>query len=53
MLIPGSKTYAGLNSFISGQDIVETDRIGWETFLMSLVARLIFANVIMPTRKAL
>lgn len=55
VLVPGSKTYIGLNSFISGQDIIRTDHIGQETFLilMSLVAGLIFANVVMPTRKAL
>jgi uncharacterized membrane protein YjjP (DUF1212 family) len=55
VLVPGSKTYIGLNSFISGQDIIKTEHIGQETFmiLMSLVAGLIFANVVMPTRKAL
>lgn len=55
VLVPGSKTYIGLNSFISGQDFVKTDHIGQETFLilMSLVAGLIFANVVMPTKKAL
>jgi uncharacterized membrane protein YjjP (DUF1212 family) len=55
VLVPGSKTYIGLNSFISGQDILKIDHIGQETFLilMSLVAGLIFANVVMPTRKAL
>lgn len=55
VLVPGSKTYIGLNSFISGQDIIKIDHIGQETFLilMSLVAGLIFANVVVPTRKAL
>ena len=55
VLVPGSKTYIGLNSFISGQDIIKTEHIGQETFLilMSLVAGLIFANVVMPTRKVL
>ncbi|MDM7859928.1 threonine/serine exporter family protein [Alteromonas sp. ASW11-36] len=55
VLVPGSKTYIGLNSFVSGQDFVSTDHIGQETFVifMSLVAGLIFANVIMPTKKAL
>jgi uncharacterized membrane protein YjjP (DUF1212 family) len=55
VLVPGSKTYIGLNSFISGQDIIKTDHIGQETFLilMSLLAGLIFANVVMPTRKVL
>ena len=55
VLVPGSKTYIGLNSFISGQDFVQADHIGQEVFLifMSLVAGLIFANVVMPTKKAL
>lgn len=55
VLVPGSKTYIGLNSFISGEYIVKADHIGQETFmiLMSLVAGLIFANVVMPTRKVL
>ena len=55
VLVPGSKTYIGLNSFVSGQDFMQTDHIGQETFVifMSLVAGLIFANVIMPTKKAL
>jgi uncharacterized membrane protein YjjP (DUF1212 family) len=55
VLVPGSKTYIGLNSFVSGQNFTTTDHIGQETFVifMSLVAGLIFANVIMPTKKAL
>lgn len=55
VLVPGSKTYIGLNSFISGQDFVKVDHLGQEVFLifMSLVAGLIFANVVMPTKKAL
>lgn len=55
VLVPGSKTYIGLNSFISGQDFVQADHLGQEVFLifMSLVAGLIFANVVAPTKKAL
>lgn len=55
VLVPGSKTYIGLNSFISGQDFINVDHVGQEVFLifMSLVAGLIFANVVMPTKKAL
>lgn len=55
VLVPGSKTYIGLNSFISGQDFVQAEHIGQEVFLifMSLVAGLIFANVAMPSKKAL
>jgi uncharacterized membrane protein YjjP (DUF1212 family) len=55
VLVPGSKTYIGLNSFVSGNDFVQAEHIGQETFVifMSLVAGLIFANVVAPTRKAL
>ena len=55
VLVPGSKTYIGLNSFVSGKDFVQAEHIGQETFVifMSLVAGLIFANVIVPSRKAL
>ncbi|MEC9430238.1 MAG: threonine/serine exporter family protein, partial [Pseudomonadota bacterium] len=49
------KTYIGLNSFMTGQDFVKADHLGQEVFLifMSLVAGLIFANVVVPTKKAL
>lgn len=55
VLVPGSKTYMGLNSFISGKDFVNAQQVGQEVFLvfMSLVAGLIFANAVMPTKKAL
>lgn len=55
VLVPGSKTYIGLNSLISGQDFVVSDRVGQQTFLilMALVAGLIFANVALPPRKSL
>lgn len=55
VLVPGSKTYIGLNSFISGQDLVNAEHIGQDVFLifMSLLAGLIFANVVYPTKKAL
>ena len=55
VLVPGSKTYIGLNSLIEGQDFVYADHIGQQTFLifMSLVAGLIFANVALPPKKSL
>ena len=55
VLVPGSKTYIGLNSFISGQQMAPTDGIGQQTFLifMSLVAGFIFANVALPPKKSL
>jgi len=55
VLVPGSKTYIGLNSLIEGQDFVYAEHIGQQTFLifMSLVAGLIFANVALPPKKSL
>ncbi|MCO4798913.1 MAG: threonine/serine exporter family protein [Colwelliaceae bacterium] len=56
VLVPGSKVYIGLNSAVSGQEIIgNTADIGSQAFLifMSLVAGLIFANVIFPSRKTL
>jgi uncharacterized membrane protein YjjP (DUF1212 family) len=55
VLVPGSKTYIGLNSLISGQDFVVSDRVGQQTFLilMALVAGLLFANVALPPKKSL
>ena len=55
VLVPGAKTYIGLNSFISGKDFVNVDRVGQEVMIifMSLVAGLIFANVVAPSRKSL
>ncbi|MEH8019675.1 threonine/serine exporter family protein [Rheinheimera metallidurans] len=55
VLVPGSKTYIGLNSLISGQEFVVSTGIGQQTFLifMSLIAGLIFANVALPPTKSL
>ena len=55
VLVPGSKTYIGLNSLISGQDFVVSTGVGQQTFLilMALVAGLIFANVALPPKKSL
>ena len=56
VLVPGSKVYIGLNSAVSGQQIIGNSAdIGSQAFLifMSLVAGLIFANVIFPSRKSL
>lgn len=55
VLVPGSKTYIGLNSLISGQEFIASTGIGQQTFLifMSLVAGLIFANVTIPPKKSL
>lgn len=55
LLVPGSKVYIGLNSIISGQNIVDTNNLGPQTFLifMSLVAGLIFANVAVSPNRSL
>lgn len=55
VLVPGSKVYIGLNSLVSGQQMLEVTDLGSQTFLifMSLVAGIIFSNVAMPHRKTL
>ena len=55
VLVPGSKVYIGLNSMVSGQDMLQVSNLGSQTFLifMSLVAGIIFSNVAMPHRKNL
>jgi len=55
VLVPGSKVYIGLNSLVSGKDMMVVTDLGSQTFLifMSLVAGIIFSNVAMPHRKTL
>jgi uncharacterized membrane protein YjjB (DUF3815 family) len=55
MLVPGSKLYIGLNTIVSGQNMINTADIGTQSFLifMSLVAGLIFSDVIIPSQKTL
>ncbi|WP_394132389.1 threonine/serine exporter ThrE family protein [Shewanella maritima] len=55
ILVPGSKTYIGLNTLISGETMLNQAHIGSQIFLifMSLVAGLIFANVVVPPRRTL
>ncbi|NKF52209.1 threonine/serine exporter family protein [Shewanella sp. WXL01] len=55
ILVPGSKTYIGLNALVSGEVMLNQIHIGAQIFLifMSLVAGLIFANVVVPPRKTL
>ncbi|MBE8167054.1 MAG: threonine/serine exporter family protein [Shewanella sp.] len=53
ILVPGSKTYIGLNTLISGETMLNQAQIGSQIFLifMSLIAGLIFANVaVSPSR---
>ncbi|MEI6859146.1 MAG: threonine/serine exporter family protein [Shewanella sp.] len=55
ILVPGSKTYIGLNTLIIGETILNQSHIGSQIFLifMSLIAGLIFANVAVPPRRTL
>ncbi len=55
VLVPGSKVYIGLNSLVSGQQMLDVADLGSQTFLifMSLVAGIIFSNVALPHRKTL
>lgn len=54
VLVPGSKTYMGLDNVIA-DSIATQPNIGSETFLifMSLVAGLIFANIVISPRQSL
>ncbi|WP_419812512.1 threonine/serine ThrE exporter family protein [Bacterioplanoides sp.] len=55
ILVPGSKAYIGLNAMVSGEIMLNQVAIGSQVFLilMSLIAGLIFANVLMPPRRTL
>ena len=55
ILVPGSKSYIGLNAMITGEMMLKQTHLGSQVFLifMSLVAGLIFANVLMPPRRTL
>ena len=55
VLVPGSKVYMGLNSAISGEVMLNATDVSSQAFLifMSLVAGLIFSNVLLPSRKTL
>lgn len=55
ILVPGSKTYIGLNVLISGETMLNQSHLGAQIFLifMSLIAGLIFSNVVVPPRNTL
>lgn len=55
ILVPGSKVYIGLNTVVSGQQILAVDSIGTQSFLifMSLVAGLIFSSVVLRPSRSL
>ncbi|MBK1831984.1 threonine/serine exporter family protein [Verrucomicrobiaceae bacterium R5-34] len=55
VLVPGSKTYLLLNSWITGEQIADHYTNGTQAFLIfiSLVIGLLFANAVLPTKKSL
>lgn len=55
LLVPGSKVYVGLNSLVSGENILISTPTGVQVFLtfMSIVAGLMFANAIVPPKQRL
>ncbi|WP_263081537.1 threonine/serine exporter family protein [Endozoicomonas sp. Mp262] len=55
VLVPGSRTYMGLDSLIGGHTVAGMTNLGSNTFLifMSLVAGLIFANIVISPRQSL
>jgi len=55
ILVPGSKVYIGLNTIVSGENMLGVESIGTQSFLifMSLVAGLIFSSVVLPPKRSL
>lgn len=55
VLVPGSKTYLLLNSWITGEQVMDHSTNGTQAFLIfiSLVVGLLFANAVLPTKKSL
>ena len=55
LLVPGSKTYLILNSWITGEQMVESSSNVNQAVMIfiSLVMGLLFANVLLPTKKSL
>ncbi|GAB3001033.1 threonine/serine exporter family protein [Psychrosphaera aestuarii] len=55
VLVPGSKTFISLNSYIAGEGFASAETAGQQSLiiLMSLVAGLIFANSALPPKKSL
>ncbi|NRA61607.1 MAG: threonine/serine exporter family protein [Psychrobium sp.] len=55
ILVPGSKVYIGLNTMVSGENMLAVENIGTQSFLifMSLVAGLIFSSVVLRPKRTL
>ncbi len=55
LLVPGSKAYLGLNQLVSGEVMLDLPEIGTQAFMifMSILAGLIFSNMVCPSRKTL
>ena len=55
LLVPGSKAFMGLDQVVQGGSFMALPQIGVQSFMMfmSIMAGLIFANAILPSRKLL
>ena len=55
LLVPGSKTYMILNVWMTGQPMIKDTPNGTQAFLffLALVGGLLFASVVVPTKKSL
>ena len=55
VLVPGSKTFISLNSYLAGDGFIAAEQAGQQALVifMSLVAGLIFANSALPPKKSL
>ena len=55
LLVPGSKTYLGLNQVVLGLAETSPPQVGGQVFMifMSILTGLIFSNAICPSRKSL
>lgn len=55
LLVPGSKVYMLLNSWVAGTGILASSASGNQAFMIfiSLIAGILFANALLPTKKSL
>jgi len=55
ILVPGSKVYIGLNTIVSGENMLGTEPMGTQALMifMSLIAGLIFSNLVVQPRRTL
>jgi len=55
ILVPGSKVYIGLNTIVSGENMLGPEPMGTQALMifMSLIAGLIFSNLVVQPRRTL